>query len=170
MSTTVEEVQAKLSMDVSTLGRAKRELAEFNAGGHAGFLHHTNGAREFHKSIHALTEQVPGLGIAFQALMSPGGATMTAATMAFAYAKEKLEEWNKEMDKVAERNAKSVFGAEALRAVGVEQAKMQDEFASFMHRREDLAKRYLEGLEVENEKGKENLENDKKRLNSSHLG
>ena len=164
MSTTVEEVQAKLSMDVSTLGRAKRELAEFNAGGHAGFLHHTNGAREFHKSIHNLTEQVPGLGIAFQALMSPIGATMTAATMAFTYAKEKLAEWNAEMDKTAERNAKAVFGADALRAVGVEQAKMQDEFASFMHRREDAAKRYLESVEVEQEKGKENLENDKKRL------
>ena len=164
MSTTVEEVQAKLSMDVSTLGRAKRELAEFNAGGHAGFLHHTNGAREFHKSIHALTEQVPGLGIAFQALMSPIGATMTAATMAFTYAKEKLAEWNAEMDKAAERNAKPVFGHDALLAVGVTQAKMQDEYESFMRRRDDSEKRFRDGLDDEQDKIKETLETEKKRL------
>jgi hypothetical protein len=164
VSTTVEEVQAKLSMDVSTLGRAKREIAEFNAGGHAGFLHHTNGAREFHKSIHALTEQVPGLGIAFQALMSPIGATMTAATMAFTYAKTKLDEWNAEMDKTAERNAKAVFGKDALLAVGVTQAKMHDEYESFMRRRDDSEKRFRDGVKDEQDKIKESLEIEKKRL------
>ena len=164
MSTTVEEVQAKLSMDVSTLGRAKRELAEFNAGGHAGFLHHTNGAREFHKSIHNLTEQVPGLGIAFQALMSPIGATMTAATMAFTYAKTKLDEWNEEMDKAAAKNAKAVFGRDALLAVGVTQAKMHDEYESFMRRRDDSEKRFRDGLDDEQDKVKESLEIEKKRL------
>jgi hypothetical protein len=36
---TEEEVRAKLSMDTTMLGRAKRDIAEFSHSGHSGFVH-----------------------------------------------------------------------------------------------------------------------------------
>ena len=151
-------------MDTSTLGRAKREIAEFNAGGAAGFLHHSNGAKEFKKSLHELTDQVPVVGLAFKALLSPIGATLTGATMLFDYFKKQLADWNAELDKAEARNAKPIFGKDDLRAVALDQARLRADYDSFTRHQDDGVKRMLESLDAEQDKLKGNLETEQQRL------
>jgi hypothetical protein len=123
-SVTKEQVSVELNLDTSVLGKAKREIAEFSRDGHLGFLHAGNGAREFHKTLHGLVEEVPVLGLALKAVLSPIGAALTAGTMLFTETQKHLEEWNKEMDKAGEEAAKPVgMVREELNKLAIERQK-----------------------------------------------
>src|SRR3954447_684015 len=107
---TTEEILLKLGLDAQSFSNGvqniKQKLQGFSEEGHKSFIHASNGAREFHKVIHQLTEQSPLLGTALQAAISPIGGALIGATLGFTYFQEKLKEWNKEMDEASTEAAK----------------------------------------------------------------
>jgi hypothetical protein len=67
---------------------------------------HGGHLREMHRLFHALNEVVPGLGALMQAAFSPVGAAISFAVIGFSIFREKIQEVNAELDKMAEENAK----------------------------------------------------------------
>jgi hypothetical protein len=100
-------VQAAKNLENLT---AKTGGASVAAGKHNMHMH------EMHRVIHALNGVIPGLGVLFQAAFSPIGATITLAVLALHAFKEKMKEWNAEMDKASEEYAKPLtHRVEAMR-------------------------------------------------------
>jgi hypothetical protein len=64
---------------------------------------------QLHKVVHQLTEAFPEAGMAARAFMNPVLLAFTAAVAIFAKAKEKLAEWNAEMDEAAKKAAEADF-------------------------------------------------------------
>src|ERR1044071_4220001 len=133
---TQEEMTAKLGLDGSTFERtlrsAKVQIKEFADTGHSGFVHAGNGAREFHRTLHQITEASPVLGLALKAALSPVGAILTGLGIGFKFASEAIKEMNAEAKEMEKLFAQPLFNA-AKAAANAEKAiaGMEREYTKF---------------------------------------
>jgi hypothetical protein len=86
---------------------------------------------ELKKIVRELSRDFPEAGMAARAMLNPIVFAFTGAISIFAYAKQKLEEWNKEMDEVAASNARSnlIAGIQAQKQAFSEGAAAASNFA-----------------------------------------
>jgi len=128
---TVEELLFKMGIDSSGLEqglrKAKVQLAGFKEESEKTFLHAGSAARAFHKNLEALNEAVPGLGTALQFALNPVTGILAGIALGFGYAKKKLEEYNQELDKTAEKNAKPIFGQDQVDKLKGKQRELIDD-------------------------------------------
>lgn len=143
-----EEVRAKLSLDTSTLGRAKREISEFSQHGHSGFVHVGTPARAFHKVMHEITEQSPIMGRALMIALNPTVGVLGAVAAGFGYAVEKLKEFNKHLDEMRDKNLKPITNAAgAAEAVSSRAMAVRSGSADFIRKMKDKNSPVLQGLD-----------------------
>lgn len=83
---------------------------------HKSFIHASNGGREFKKLLHELTDQAPIAGIALKAMISPVGAALTAATIAFGFFKKAIDDFGARTDALEKGTNKPIINIkDALR-------------------------------------------------------
>jgi hypothetical protein len=107
---TSEELSLKLGIDGSgaaqTMRTMKGQISEFAESSGKAFTHGASAAKGFKAALHEIAETSPVMGAALKLAISPIGGIMIAATMAFSYFKNKIEETNKELDRLSELAAK----------------------------------------------------------------
>lgn len=160
-----EEIRAKLSLDTTSLGRAKREINEFSQHGHSGFVHMTSATKAFHKLMEQLKDVSPGAALALKAVFSPVSAAIAAATTVLMYFNEKLKEMNAEADKAGQRNMLPTGNAfETSRKIGEHQSGTVMEQHQFLTKISEDHDKILDKMKEELGKNKAQHEIDLKRL------
>lgn len=165
----VEWLQAKLSLDTSALGRAKRDIDEFSESGRSGFVNVGSEARSFHELMRKITEQSPIMGTALKLALSPVIGTMGAAMAIFATAGSKLEAYNQMLDKTGERNAEALTDIRKINAAvrevqeGVERGRQ-----SFEAEQKNRGNPILEALQTEETERRRMADEDAKRRQDAH--
>ena len=139
-----EEMTAKLGLDGTSfdtgIDRATNKAKVFAETTHKSFLHASNGAREFHKALHSVTEASPLLGTALRFAISPIAGMFIGAVTVFKLFHDKLKEINHEFDEMAKLNAKPLFNIqEVLHKAANEMARLNREFGHWLdsHERGD---------------------------------
>lgn len=74
-----------------------------------GFVNFGKAGRKIKETMREITAEAPLLGTAMNLAMNPIVGTMIGAATAFSHFKGKIEETNKELDKMGEQNAKSLW-------------------------------------------------------------
>lgn len=141
MSREAESVSLKLGVDGS---QVEPEMQKFKQRVTSGlgeskqwFEKAGSEGRSFKKVLNEITEQSPIMGSALKFAISPVVGMLAAVTLGFAYAKGKIDEFNKSLDEMRDKNAKA-FGASAS-----EKAKaVADRVDSI----EEKYKKFYEGL------------------------
>jgi hypothetical protein len=137
MSQNTEDILIRTGMDQNSvlngLRTMKGQFQEFAQTGKLGFLKAKDGAEAFNQTISKLTQQVPLLGTALQAILSPIGAALTGATAIFAYVNKQLDAFHVRMDEL-QRLGASPIGAvkDSLREATGDLDTMQREFNKWL--------------------------------------
>ena len=98
------------------------------------FLKASNGAREFKKLLAELTEQSPILGIALKAAFSPIGAALTGSLLLFKFAKQAIDDLNKQTDALEAGTATPINNMkDALRDAQKSLADFDRAWQTFQH-------------------------------------
>lgn len=97
-----EEITVRFDADTSRVDRAFRSMkasaADAGESTHKSFVHAGNGAREFHKLLHSITEESPILGTALKAAFSPIGAALSGSLLIYKAAKDYIDTLNRRSD------------------------------------------------------------------------
>lgn len=90
------------------VGKASEAAAESTAEHGKSFIHASNGAKEFKKALHLVTEEMPILGLVFKAAMSPIGAAFLASMMVYKSGMKDAEEAEKEFQELQKQTAEDI--------------------------------------------------------------
>lgn len=105
-----ESVSLKLGVDGSQVGPDMEKFKQKVTGNlresHQWFEHIGSSGRAFHKVMERITEQSPILGSALRLAISPVTGAVMAAGLAFSFVSKQIEEVNKHLDEMRDRNAK----------------------------------------------------------------
>jgi flagellar hook-basal body complex protein FliE len=105
---TKEQLSVELNLDTSTLGKAKRDIAEFAESGHSGFVHAGKEAKAFHKTLEKITETSPIMGRALSFALNPMAGAFTLLTVGIGAAYQALEKWNMKWDQITSKAARPI--------------------------------------------------------------
>lgn len=112
------EISATLALNTEPFSKAivrsKAQLSDFAEAADKNFLKATRSGKAFHQLVEQLNDVIPGMGSLAAAAMNPVALALTAATVAFTGVKKAIDDYNKELDKVAEENAKPIWGAKEI--------------------------------------------------------
>ena len=87
----------------------KQGTAQVGEHAHRSFLHASNGAREFHKLIHGISEQSPVLGSALRLAISPVAGLFAVGTLAASEFNRVIEETNRLSDEMQKGTDTPIF-------------------------------------------------------------
>ena len=146
-------------------GKAQEKAGEAAEGHHKSLLHAESGAKQLHQTLHLLTEQAPLLGLAMEAAITPVGAALAAAAVAFHTISKNLEELNKQLDEMADSAAKPLTNIhESVKRATASIKEMNQEYSEFIRNSKEAAGLSKEGLdsdsqalEAQSEQLRENL-------------
>lgn len=115
-----EEIKLRAGLDTTEFDRAagsmRGRLGQLGEHGNRSFIHASNGAKEFKKALHEVTDQSGVMGTALKFALSPVGGFLTAITLGFEFLNRKIEESNRNLDSMERLGAKPVGNtANALR-------------------------------------------------------
>lgn len=103
-----EEIAVKLNIDVTDAEKMRRALLGAGKDAHNSFLHGDSAAKGFKKTLHELSEQVPALGWALRAIVSPLGAAFAGLAAGIGLVSGEIEKLNKKLDETAAKNAEPI--------------------------------------------------------------
>lgn len=134
-----------------------------------------SGGRDFKKLIAELGNDVPGLGVALKAVFNPIAATIAGATLALGYFRNKLAEWNADMDRQSDEAATPMANfAHATERAALKVAEHQRAYKKWseemVRTNDDLLdglKRQLETLESQSKVNKTILQQTKDKQSAS---
>jgi hypothetical protein len=128
MSVSTAEAKAKLSLDMSTLDKGKRDIANFGDHAHRSFLHASKPAREFHHVLGEVSQQSAVAGLAIKTWLAPTAGILAAVGLAAKGAFDELKDFGEVLELVGKSGART-FGdvrkamAEARKEVAASRAE-----------------------------------------------
>jgi hypothetical protein len=137
-----DEIKFGVGIDASSfdggLAKVRQKVDDTSASIQKSFNKANSGARDFKKLIAEVSENVPGLGLALKGVFNPIAAAIAGATLALGYFRNKLADWNADMDRQSEDAATPMGNfAHATEKARVEIAELQRAHKKFA---EDMAK------------------------------